>query len=709
MHFSVRHALPGRIRLHVPALSTRTSQSDAIMSGIASLSPIFDVRVNYACASVVFEYDEDYVEYVDELLQQLATLSIDELVEYFTRLVAAAPSLAERTRGDLESLETGSPLLLPTITLALSFVASPLVRFITGPLLLYAAVPTFRRARLVWQTERRLNVDVLDTLAIGVSVVQGAFVAGAVITWLISFGDWIRELTAAGSKRAVRDLLEYRRRQAWVVRGGKVVSIPAADLAAGDLVVVYPGDMIAVDGDIIQGSGLIDQRTITGEGLPVARNVGDAVFAASILEVGQLRIRAIRVGSDTTAGQIARLIEAAPLGDTRMQNHAERFADRLVLPTLGLAVMTAILTRDFNRFLSLVIIDLGTGIRIAAPTAVLSSITHAARLGIVVKSGASMEKLAEVDTVVFDKTGTLSLGTPHVVETRSFLPNWSSDTILALAVAAETNLKHPVAESLRERATELGLDIPPCDETTYRTGLGVEGYVGANYLYVGSERFMRQNDIALDHVASSRAQIDAMGCSCLYVAIDGELAGLVAYEDRIRSEGAAVIRALHALGIKQTVMLTGDNALVARAVATRLGLTGHVGDLLPADKVRVIQELQQAGHRVAMIGDGINDSPALSFADVGIAMKHGADIAHESADVVLMEDTLWKLVRAIEISRSAVGLIKQNYGIVAGMNAVAMALTLPGGLIGPEATALISNGSAILAGANGLRPLSRRA
>jgi Cu2+-exporting ATPase len=390
-----------------------------------------------------------------------------------------------------------------------------------------------------------------------------------------------------------------------------------------------------------------------------------------------------------------------------MQNHAERFADRLVLPTLALAVGTALVARDFSRFLSLVIIDLGTGIRVAAPTAVLSSITHAARMGIIIKSGGHMEKLAEVDTVVFDKTGTLSLGTPHVVEIRSLLKEWPSDMVLALAVAAETHLHHPVAEALRKKAAELDLDIPPCEESTYRIGLGAEGYVNANYLHVGCERFMRQNGIAIEHGAHDRARIDELGCSCLYVAIDRRLAGLIAYEDCIRPESRAVIEALHAMGIKQTVMLTGDSATVANAVGARLGLTRQVADLLPADKALVIQQMQQAGHKVAMVGDGINDSPALSFADVGIAMKFGADIAHESADVVLMEDSLWKLVRAIEISRGAVGLIKQNYGIVAGMNAVAMALSLPGGLISPEVTALISNGSAIIAGANGLRPLSR--
>jgi len=668
---------------------------------------VISVRPNYACASLLIEYDDAHSAQLNVLLAMLGQFSLDELRAQFGQFVAANPDAIERPAAPIATTKPRWPLLLPTITLALSF-GNPFIRLINTPLLLYTAWPIFRRAYHVWSTERRLNVDFLDTLAINAALLQNQMVAGAVITWLIRLGDWIRDLTAAGSKRAVSELLEYRTKSAWIVRNGIVVSIPAIDLQADDIIVVYPGEMIPVDGEIIQGSGQIDQKTITGEGLPVTRGEGEAVFAATILREGQIRVRALRVGSETTAGQIARLIDDAPIGDTRMQNHAERFADRLVMPTLALAIGTAAVTRDFDRFLSLVIIDFGTGIRVAAPTAVLSSITHAARAGIIIKSGGHMEKLAHIDTVVFDKTGTLSTGTPHVVKMQSFSAQWSNEAILALAVAAETHLQHPVADALREKARILALAIPECDETEYRIGLGVEGKVGKHYLRVGSERFMRQSGVAIDQIAAERSAIDQLGCSSLYVAIDSQLAGLIAYEDRIRPEAPEIIARLHAMGITETIMLTGDNAAVAQAVGSRLGLTRQVANMLPADKARIIQELQAEGRSVAMIGDGINDSPALSFADVGIAMKYGADITHESADVVLMEDSLWKFVRAIEISRDAVSLIKQNYGIVAVMNGAALALTLPGGLVTPEATALISNGSAIIASVNGVRPLARR-
>jgi P-type E1-E2 ATPase len=301
----------------------------------------------------------------------------------------------------------------------------------------------------------------------------------------------------------------------------------------------------------------------------------------------------------------------------------------------------------------------------------------------------------------------LTHGTPAIVHVIMYEKYLTPEHLLGLAAAAEARLQHPVAEALRTRARELAVNIPVCEETQYRIGLGVEGPVNGYYVHVGNERFMRQSDIRVDVAAANRTTLDHQGYSCLYVAVDGKLAGLIPYADAIRSESRQVVERLHAMGIADSVMLTGDGAVVARAVGRRIGVTRQFSDMLPADKASVIQDFQRSGKVVAMVGDGINDSPALSYADVGIAMKHGAQVAHESAHVVLMEDSLWKLVKAFEVSRGAVDLIRQNYAIVAGLNTLALALALPGGLISPSMTALISNGSAILASLNGIRPILR--
>jgi heavy metal translocating P-type ATPase len=705
MEFSVRHSMPGRVRLHVPLLCRKRSLAEAFLDWLGRQAGIKTARLNYDCASLVLEYDPAQEPLLRAMLERFQHASVDDI-----KLIAASSKPASTPASADQALPAVSkrfPLALPTVSLLMAFSANPLITAVNLPLMLWNALPIARRAWNVWDNERRLNIDVLDTLAISSSILQGVPMAGCIVTWLIKLGDWIRDLTAAGQRRAISELLEFQSKSAWVMRNGVVEAIAASNLEEGDLVVVYPGEMISVDGEIVDGHATIDQKTITGEGLPVNRGVGEAAFAATVIRDGQLTIRALRVGSATTAGQIVHLVESAPIGDTRMQNHAERFADRLVTPTLGLAVGTAAISGDFNRFLSLVIVDYGTGIRVAAPTSVLSSMTHAARAGIIIKSGGHMEKLAGIDTVVFDKTGTLTRGTPAVIDVIPYQDHITPDHLLGLAAAAETRLQHPVAEALRVRARELAVNVPACDETKYRIGLGVEGQVNGYYMHVGNERFMRQSDIRVNAAALDRGALDEKGYSCLYIAVDGKLAGLVPFSDEIRAESRPVIQQLHAMGVRNTVMLTGDNAVVARAVCNEIGLTRHFADMLPADKAEIIQQMQREGKRVAMVGDGINDSPALSFADVGIAMKHGAEVTHESADIILMEDSLWKLVKAVEISQGAVRLIRQNYAIVAGLNTVALALALPGGLITPEVTALISNGSAILASMNGIRPILR--
>ncbi len=529
MEFELRHYFPGRVRLYAPTLCRRRELAESALAWLRKQNGVATARINYECSSLVVEYDKTRDGLLRGLIGRLRLLTPDELAVLiaFSGSAQEAPKTGTRRSQTPDLVSRRAPLALPTLSVLMASSVNPFIVAANALLMLWNAYPIGLRAWRVWSREGRLNVDFLDVLAISASLAQGNPMAGAVVTWLIRLGDRIRDLTAAGSRRTVSELLEFRSRTAWVMRDGAVISIPAIELAVGDEVVVYPGEMIPVDGEIIRGDAHVDQKAITGEGLPVTRGVGQSAFAATVIHDGQLTIRAQRVGAQTMAGQIARLVDDAPLGDTRMQNHAEKFADRLVAPSLGLATGVAALTADFDRFLNLVIVDYGTGIRVAAPTAVLSSMTHAARVGIIIKSGAHMERLAEVDTVVFDKTGTLTYGSPAVIEVISYIDSFTPSHLLGLAAAAETRLTHPVAEALRAKARQLLVNVPACDETKYRLGLGVEGPVNGYYLHVGSERFMRQSGVSVAVAASDRVALDERGCSCLHVAVDGRLAGLI--------------------------------------------------------------------------------------------------------------------------------------------------------------------------------------
>jgi Cu2+-exporting ATPase len=710
LEYQIRHALPGRIRLFVPAIKRFDALAEACVEVLKRQEGITDVRVNRTCASVVISYNPDSDGFLSRLEAGLGLLTPQMIIA-----IAAAqqksdgrePGAAEAaTEGPGITPATLKPLALPTLSLGLSLIGGPIGAAVALPLIAYNALPTLKRAFNVVRNEKRLNVDFLDGLAITIATLQGSLFTSAFMTWLISLGDSIRDHTAAKSKRAIEGLLDYQGRMAWVVRGKRKVEVKASQLAPGDIVAVYPGGMIPIDGEVIKGRAIVDQKTITGESMPVDLHPGDKVYAATVVRDGKLYVKTMRAGSDTTAAQIVRLVEEAPVGETRIQNYAEKFADKLVAPTLAAAGTFYAATGDVNRLLSMLIIDFGTGIRVAAPTSVLAYMTHAARQGIVIKGGSSIEKLSKVDTIAFDKTGTLTGGIPRILEVSSYDGRkFPSHKVLALAAAAEARLKHPLALAVLERAGQTGVKIPERSESKYHLGLGVEVQVNGYRVDVGSERFMRERNVKLEAARADLRSLNESGRSALLLAVDRKLMGLIPYADIIRPESVAVIKTLHDRGVKNVLMLTGDNSTVAGAVARQLGLDRYFSEVLPAEKAEIVQQLQSEGKSVAMVGDGINDSVALSYADVGIAMKNGADVAREAADVVLMDENLWKIIQAIDISKDTMGLIKQNYAIIAGLNAVAFAMTIPAGMASPGLTTLISNGSAILASLNAIRPI----
>jgi Cu2+-exporting ATPase len=364
-----------------------------------------------------------------------------------------------------------------------------------------------------------------------------------------------------------------------------------------------------------------------------------------------------------------------------------------------------ILSRSTSVAASLLIVDYGTGIRVAAPTTVLSSMTKAARQGILIKGGRYLEQLAEIDAIVFDKTGTLTLGEPEVVEIVPYINgDLSSETILQLAAAAQQRLTHPVAEAIVRAARCRELEIPERDGSEYLIGQGVEAMVDGRVVLVGSERLMRAKGVGVLQAREDLGRIEEEAAAPTFIAVDGTLCALFVLADPLRPEAAAVVQALRSRGVKEIIMLTGDHPAVAKRAAVTLGIERYVAEALPARKAELVRKLQAKGHTVAVVGDGINDSPALAQANVGIAVHSGADVAQETAHVALLEGNLWKIPQAIDIARESMHLIRQNWDLIFYPSTAAIALSLPG-LIGPVGATLISNGSAVLAAANALRPL----
>jgi heavy metal translocating P-type ATPase len=694
--FQILHELPGRLRFSIPGLRVQPKFAIAINNSLGKQHGIFGVEVRAGHGSIVVSFDPA-IHLSAGIVQEVSSLlrRASETAEGHVDLTRARDIMTERP-------QALNPLVFPTAAVAVTVLALPI--FITAPILFVAALPITRRA-LTDLMEKKPCVDQLDLSALIVLVLLGDLFTGSLLTWLIGLGDFIRAKTMRSSRKAIGELMSPAGQLAWKSIEGDLVATSVEDLSPGDIVCVYPGDLIPVDGTVIHGKALIDQKILTGESAPVARSVGESVFALTTVADGQISISVEHIGKETRAGQVAEMIEDAPLSDTRVQNYAAMLGDRLVIPIFLLAGFVYLVTGDAARLAGLLILDFATGIRVSAPTTILSAMIGASRQGLFIKGGKAMERLANIDAIVFDKTGTLTKGSPSVTEIYSFESSRTQDDVLRIAACAEANIKHPAAQAIVESAVARGLTIEAPATMEYAIGLGVETTVSGQIIRVGSRKYMAQFGIDLTDCHALSDEFNSTGRSVVCVAIEDRLIGLITYTDQPRSESADVVQALINRGIKRIVMLTGDTAASARVVAGNLKITDVIADAFPEQKAEVVQQLKDEGYSVAVIGDGVNDSPAFTRADVGISLAHGADVAKETADVILLDNNLWGLPRAIDLSRCAMGILKQNINIVVAPTAIGMGFAVVG-LSTPLVSTLVSNGVTVVAGLNALRPLN---
>ena len=663
-------------------------------------------RLSVLSGSLLIEYDNDII-----LEREVLALVEKHWHTYSADTLNHAGTVAKRRKqaGVLVSLLnlidrlTPHPVQLAVSALAFGGAMFGLPTLLTRILLGLGSVPILSRAVRTAVEERKLGVDGLDGAAAVLMLIQGNFKAAGFMTTLIALGEFIREQTSRKCEKMIGDLLGLAGRSAWVVKGKKRTLVPADSVVVGDTVVVYAGEMVPVDGIVTEGNATIDQAKLTGESMPAEAEPGSLVFASTVLHEGKIYVLCSAVGMKTRAGLVVDMVNTAPRFETRTQNYASLAADKFVTPVLALGILGFAFTRNLTHMMTILIFDFATGIRISAPTAVLASMQKAARTGVLIKSGAALENLAQVDAVLFDKTGTLTVGEPHVNSVITF-NDYSRQDVVRYAAAVEQRNNHPAARAIVRFALKEKVAIPERSDSDTHSALGVEGRVEGHHIYVGNRRFM--DDLKFDIECSHQeAQRITDACeSFAYVAIDGKLAALMSYSDQLRAESKAVIQALRKRGVKRIVMATGDSEGPARAMAEKVGVDQVHFCVFPEQKADIVKELQRQGFKVAVVGDGINDSPALAHADVAISLHGGTDIAREKASVVLTDDNLTRLPQAIDLARSSLGLVHQSIGIVTLPNAIGLGLATFGA-IGPAMATALNNGSAIVAGLNSLRPL----
>lgn len=703
LSFELQHCLRGRMRLKVQELKFNDELARAFVEAAQNIEGVISVRGNSWCGSVIINFDESSISQ-ERLLGKLRKLQIG-----MQQKAVFAPTLFSRlkllVRFALQKLESLTP---PVVQFALGVAAfgSALIgapTIATSILSSLAVVPIAGRAAQTALDEGRLGVDGLDGMAAVLMIAQKNLGAASFMTALIGMGEYIRELTAQRCQKMLDDLLGLAGCSAWIVRGNKRLCIPADQVVVGDTVVIYPGELVPVDGTVIKGTACVNQSALTGESIPVEVAEGSNVFAGTLLEHGKIYIQCQASIKDSRAGRVIEMVRSAPVYETRTQNYAAQLADKLVLPILATAGVCGLLTRNLTRVMSVLIFDFSTGIRISAPTAILSSMQRAGRHGILIKSGGAVERLSQVNAIVLDKTGTLTIGEPQVTAVYS-LNGHSEDNVLAYAAAVEERLHHPAARAILHYARKHISRIPDRDNSAHKTGMGVSAHVDGRSILCGSRRFMHSEKIDVRPAVVLENEIHQRGESVAYVSIDGQLAGLISYADRIRPEIPAVVRKLKNLGIKKIFMATGDHEHAAAAIARIAGIDDVFANSFPEQKAQLVKELKEQGYTVAVVGDGINDSPALAHADLGVSLHSATDAAREHSDVLLTDNDLNRLPEAIEISRKAMGLVRENLSFVAIPNGVGIALAATG-MIGPAVSTLLNNGSAILAALNSLRPL----
>ena len=579
-------------------------------------------------------------------------------------------------------------------------VAGRCLRKLFLPAPLDAAYTAFRSIRFLWKgvrcvLSRRLEVEVLDALSIGVSLLRGDFGTAGSVMFLLNLGSLLEEWTRKKSLDDLARSMALNVDKVWVRSQGTEVLVPLTKVRSGDEVVVRSGNMIPLDGTVLEGEAMVNQAALTGESMPVRKAEGSTLYAGTVVEEGECVFIAKAEGGSNRYDKIVAMIEESEKLKSSTENRALVLADKLVPWCLGATVVTYLLTRNATRAISCLMVDFSCALKLSMPLAVLSAMRECGSYHITVKGGKYLEALSQADTIVFDKTGTLTRATPQVVEVVPF-SGCNEREVLQLAACLEEHFPHSMANAVVRAAKERGISHEEMhSEVEYIVAHGIASRVGGERVVIGSHHFVFEDEKCTIPTAEQQ-KFDALkpAYSHLYMAASGQLVGVICISDPLRPEAAAVLNGLRALGIRNTVMMTGDSERTAAAIAKQVGVDRFFAEVLPEDKANFVQQAKAEGHTVVMIGDGINDSPALSAADIGIAINSGAAIAREIADVTIKADSLEELVALKAIANSLQKRVHANYRFVLTFNSTLIALGALG-ILQPASSAMLHNLSTI--------------
>lgn len=679
MKFIIKHEIPGRIRVHMVQPKMTFEEADILLYYLVNLENVTKAKVYERTQDAVIYYEKDR----REIIKALQKFGYDR--------VTVPEGLTEHS-GRQMNAEYQEKLLMKVV-----------MRF-GGKLLIPAPV------RAVWTGVRslkylqqgiaslkkgRLEVAALDATAIGVSILRRDMNTASSIMFMLGIGELLEEWT---HKKSVGDLardMSLNVGKVWLLREEQEILVPAKQIEPEDLVVVRMGNVIPFDGVVSGGEAMVNQASMTGEAVPVKKTAESYVYAGTVVEEGELIICVKAVSRATRFEKIVTMIEESEKLKSNLESHAEHLADQLVPYTLAGTILTWLLTRNVTKALAVLMVDFSCALKLAIPISVLSAIREAGAHNITVKGGKYMEAAANATTIVFDKTGTLTEARPTVRKVVSFCEQ-SEDELLRMAACLEEHFPHSMAKAVVEAARKRGLEHEEMhSKVNYIVAHGISSTIEGKRVVIGSHHFVFEDEKCSVREPWIR-QFETLPeeCSLLYLAIEHELAAVVCIEDPLRKEAADVVRALKATGLEKVVMMTGDSEKTAASVARRVGVDAYYSEVLPEDKAKFVEQERASGRTVIMIGDGINDSPALSAANVGIAIRDGAQIAQEIADITISAENLWEIVILRRLSEALMRRIQKNYRSIVGINATLILLGVTG-ILQPTTSALLHNMSTL--------------